>query len=200
MIGDRKSYIALGGIVLSIVVGELLSSHVLSRQVVPTTSFNPVGLATPIPSGPPTNLRRLPAGYSPLGDPQIFGKSELTIENGTDLDALVKVMMLIDGRPSLVRNFYVPAQTNWTEQSMPKGSFILRIAHGLDFDLQGRRFTARRSFAESMPFDLLEREWTEQNDGRTYRKTSFSRKRITLHKVINGNFHTEPIDEARFGR
>lgn len=200
MIGDRKSYIALGGIVLAIVVGELLSRQVLSRHPAPKASINPVSILAPLSGGPPVNPRRLPAGFSPLGDAQVFGSSTLTIENGTELDALVKVMMLIDGKPSMVRNFYVLAQSEWTEQKMAQGSYILRVAQGLDFDIQARRFTYGRSFSESIPFDLSERVWTEQIEGRVHRKTSFTRKRITLHKRINGNFHIDPIDEARFAR
>lgn len=201
MIGDRKSYIALGGIVIAIIAGELLSRQVTSRRMAPPVDNGPSArVVEPISYGPPANPKRLPVGFSPLGDAQVFGKSILTIKNGTDIDALVKVMMLIDGKPSMVRNFYVPAQTDWSEQNMPQGTFILRIAQGLDYDLPARRFTYRRSFAESIPFDLFEQKWTERVDGRVYTKTSATNKWITLHKVPHGNFPTEPIDESRFAR
>jgi len=199
--GVRKFCIALAAIVLAMFAGGFLSSQVTSRQSPPTVShIPPVEPIAPIAAGPPANPKRLPAGFSPLGDGQMFGKSTLTIENGTEYDALVKAMMLVDGKPSMVRNFYVPAQSNWAEEKMPAGSYILRFAQGLDWDAGMRKFTYHPTFGESIPFELSEREWTENVDGRLHRKSTFDQKRITLHKVPHGNFPTEPIDEARFTR
>lgn len=201
MIGNRKYYIALGGIVMAIVAGELLSRQVISRRAVPVVNpVTPVGQLAPVVAGPPANPKRLPAGFSPLGDGQLSGKSTLTIENGTEYDALVKAMMLVDGKPSMVRNFYVPTQSNWTEEKMPAGKYILRFAQGLDWDAGMRKFTYNPFFGESVPFELAEREWTENVEGRLHRRATFDQKRITLHKVPHGNFPTEPIDEARFSR
>jgi hypothetical protein len=186
---------------LAIVACELLSRHAISQRAVPAGQVRtPVGLLAPVVAGPPANAKRLPAGFSPLGDRQVFGRSALTIENGTEYDALVKVMMLIDGKPTMVRNFYVPAQSNWKEEKMPAGIYILRIAQGLDWDAGFRKFTYRATFGESVPFELKEREWTENVEGRIYRKSTYDNKRITLHKVPHGNFQTVPIDEARFSR
>lgn len=159
-----------------------------------------VGLLAPVTAGPPANPKRLPAGFSPLGDGHVFGRSSLTIENGTEYDALVKAMLLVDGKPSMVRNFYVPAQSNWTETKMPGGNYILRFAQGLDWDAVLRKFTYKPTFGESVPFALTEREWTEQVEGRLYRKTSADNRRITLHKVPRGNFYTMTIDETRFAQ
>ena len=198
--GYPKYKIVLGGILLAIVAVELLSRQEPSRQPAPMTPSNSVGIVSEIPVSSPVNPRSLPAGFTPLGDALVFGKSSLTIENGTKLDALVKVMLLVDGKPSMVRNFYVPAQMNWTEQKMPKGTFILRVAQGLDFDVGANRFTYDRRFTESIPFDLSERVRTEQGDGGLHRKSTFSRTRITLHKVVTGNFLTSPIDEGRFAQ
>jgi hypothetical protein len=201
VIGDRKSYIALGGIVIAIIAGELLSHQVLSQRVAPVASpIPPARLLAPITAGPLANPRRLPAGFPPLGDGQVFGKSTLTIENGTEYDALVKVMMLIDGKPRLVRNFYVPTQSSWKEEKMPAGTYILRTAQGLDWDAGLGKFTYRATFGESVPFELKEREWIEHIEGRPYRKYTFDQRRITLHKVPHGNFQTVPIDEARFAQ
>jgi hypothetical protein len=186
---------------LAMFAGGFLSSQVTSRQSPPTVShIPPVELLAPIAAGPPANPKRLPAGFSPLGDAQLSGKSTLTIKNGTEYDALVKAMMLVDGKPSMVRNFYVPAQSDWTEEKMPPGNYIFRFAQGLDWDAGLRKFIYNPTFGESAPFELTEREWTEVVDGRLQRKTSADQKWITLHKVPHGNFHTEPIDEARFAR
>jgi hypothetical protein len=57
--------------------------------------------------------------------------------------------------------------------------------------------TYGRSFSERIPFDLSQREWTELINGLVHRKTCFTRKRITLHRMLIGNFHTEPIDSRR---
>jgi hypothetical protein len=201
VIGGRKFFIALGGIVLAMFAGAFLSRQVISRAAPPTVSPRPpVELLAPIAAAPPANPKRLPAGFSPLGDAQLSGKSTLTIKNGTEYDALVKAMMLVDGKPSIVRNFYVPTQSDWTEEKMPPGNYIIRFAQGLDWDAGLRKFNYNPTFGESAPFELAEREWTENVDGRLHRKAIFDQKWITLHKVPHGNFHTETIDEARFSR
>lgn len=74
MTGVRKFCIALAAIVLAMFAGGFLSSQVTSRQSPPTVShIPPVELLEPITAGPPANPKRLPAGFSPLGDAQLSG-------------------------------------------------------------------------------------------------------------------------------
>lgn len=82
----------------------------------------------------------------------------MTIENGTNYDALIKVMILVDGKPSMLRNLYVPTKSNWTEEKIPLGSYIRRCGQGLDWDAGMRKFTYHPTFGEGIPFELAERE------------------------------------------
>jgi hypothetical protein len=80
------------------------------------------------------------------------GRCILKVINGTETDALVRVMR-VDTGEQLYRNFYILETTR-------------------------RELTA---------------------DGYVDR-TKFSEVTLTLHKVINGNFHSSPISEAEFWR
>jgi len=91
-----------------------------------------------------------------------------------------------------VRNFYVPAGNAFTAENVPAGTYVLRVALGKDWNDSEKRFNYRKSFEETEPFDLTE--------AKVEGGIEFSRMTITLHKVVNGNFHSHPISEDQFWR
>jgi uncharacterized protein (TIGR03000 family) len=134
---------------------------------------------------------RLPAlGSAPFGRGIHKGLSTLTVVNGTSTDALVKVIRLGDGK--LVRNFYIPQGKQFTAEQIPAGRYVMREAFGSDWDTSARRFTKDRSFSETEPFEIQEETTAEG--------TRYSILRVTLHKVISGNFKSHPISEEEFAR
>jgi hypothetical protein len=148
----------------------------------------PQGPSTELPNEEivPPNPNTLPNGASPFGPGLGSGHCELTADNGTDTDALVRLISEPSGQ--LARNFYVSAGNAFTEKRVPPGNYVLRIALGKDWNESVRRFNYRRTFEETQPFDLTE----TAND--------YSVVTITLHAVLNGNFHMHPINEDQFWR
>src|SRR5262249_14848463 len=126
---------------------------------------------------------------SPLGRGIREGLSTLTIENGTELDAFVKVFKVSGGR-LLIRNLFIVAGKTCTSDSVPAGEYVLLTAFGKDWDASTKKFNFRRSFAEAQRFEV-----TEEQVGLT---TQYSRITVTLHKVLNGNFESHDISEADF--
>lgn len=139
----------------------------------------------------PANPRSLPTGTAPFGPGRREGHSTLTVENGTETDALVRVIRIKSGE-HLIRNFYIAAGSSFTAETVPPGHYVLRVAFGKDWNDTERRFNVRRSFSQTEYFDITE----EEDSG----GVTFSRMRITLHKVLNGNFKSHPISEEEFWR
>lgn len=147
----------------------------------------------------PSNPRRLPLGAAPFGPGVTSGHSTLFVKNGTDTDAMVRVIAL-GSTPQMVRNFYVPSSRSFTSKFVPPGNYVLRVALGRDWNDSERRFNFRQSFEETQPFEMAETTNVEPTSDGTVTHTRFERMSITLHKVLNGNFHSHPISEEEFWR
>jgi uncharacterized protein (TIGR03000 family) len=130
-------------------------------------------------------------GWAPWGPGIQTGNSVLTVENGTSTDALVRLVRL-GAREQLVRNFYIPAGRSFTASNVPPGDYVLRVAYGTDWDIGAGKFTSDRSFSQTEQFDVTEE--------RTSTGIRYSRIRITLHKVVGGNFSSTPSSEEDFER
>lgn len=182
---DNKYIIATVGIIIGIVLGELLSKHTIKHE--PVSVAQPVAESTS-PAAQniePTIPKSLPIGTAPFGNDLTFGPSYLTVQNfNNEEDSIVKAMMLVDGKPMMARNFYVPAGKEYRSEKFPSGRFILRFMLGKDWNEQNKSFNKVNSILESVPFDITDRI------GMT----------ITLHKVVNGNMHVSNIDQARFSQ
>src|SRR5262249_44140966 len=124
-----------------------------------TTETQPVAPATHVLSEEtePSNPRRLPSCSSPLGRGIREGLSTLTIENGTELDAFVKVFKVSGGR-LLIRNLFIVAGKTCTSDSVPAGEYVLLTAFGKDWDASTKKFNFRRSFAETQRFEVTEEQ------------------------------------------
>jgi hypothetical protein len=160
-------------------------------------SLNARGLLLPLlcllslAARPPSVRAEPTLGMAPWGRGIESGYSTLTVDNGTATDAVVKVVRL-GAKEELVRNFYVPHGKQFTAEKIPPGQYVLRVAFGTDWDAKARKFAADRSFSETEAFDVSEEK---TDDGVRYSVLT-----ITLHKVLNGNFKSDPIDEEAFSR
>jgi hypothetical protein len=160
----------------------------------PPTEVRPVRTIEPLE---PVNPNRLPIGSSPLGSGIRSGHSSLSVVNGTDNDALVRVIR-VGVYEQLVRNFYVPANRTFTAEELPAGSYVMRVAFGRDWNETQKRFNFRRSFTETQQFQVTERVSSEQVSGGRRITTHYSKISITLHKVTDGNFASKQISEEDF--
>lgn len=147
----------------------------------------------------PVNPNRLRTGSAPYTGGIRSGHSEITVDNGTDTDAVVRVVRFMAGSQEKVRNFYVRSHDQFTAKRIPPGEYVLRVAFGTDWNPETRRFNYRKSFTESQPFTVDETTWTEtREDGEVLRYNQPSKLSITLHKVPHGNFRIHPINEDEF--
>jgi hypothetical protein len=147
----------------------------------------------------PVNPKRLPNGSSAFGPGIRSGHSILIVDNGTETDAIVKVIRLRD-RDEQVRNFYVQQGSKWTANKIPSGRYVLRVAFGRDWNSKAHKFNFRRSFSESENFDISETTLVTQNDDGQLTETKSTKMSITLHKVLMGNFKSHEINEEDFDR
>ena len=147
----------------------------------------------------PVSPNRLHTGAAPLGYGVRKGSCIVKVINGTDTDALVRVIHL-DGGERLYRNFYILTGATFTAERFSAGNYIFKVAFGSDWNEAENRFNYRRSFEKTDPFTLYETTTTEPTTEGYVERTRFSKMTLTLHKVTNGNFHSSPINEAEFWR
>jgi hypothetical protein len=105
----------------------------------------------------PVNPKRLPNGSSPFGPGIRSGHSTLTVDNGTDTDAVVKVIRFMDSEQK-VRNFYIHNGRKWTEKGLPPGQYVIRVAFGRDWNSKSNKFNFHRSFSETGVLEFTETE------------------------------------------
>jgi len=144
----------------------------------------------------PNLIRRLPNGTILVTRGAFDGNSELTLENGTEMDALVRLMS--EGVEKEM--VYVRASKKKSIARLPEGTYVLKTAFGLEWDSTNRRFKFEREFSESETFQCTEKEWNEEVSDGTIHHVEASKLRITLHKVLNGNFQSHDISESEFWR
>ena len=143
-----------------------------------------------------TQPYRLPHGASPFGLGIRGGHSTLTVDNGTDTDAAVK---LIRGKIQLIRSIYIHHGERLTVPQIPPGKYVLRVAFGEDWNPKDHKFNFRRSFLESEVFEITETTSVRENEEGQRTETQYwDDMSVTLHKVLQGNFRTHEISEEVF--
>ncbi len=122
----------------------------------------------------------------------IAGNGVLKIENGTGLDAVVK-LVTVDSPPKTVWMLYVRVGEPATVGSIAVGSYLLRFALGLDWDAGTRKFRRNIEFYQAgrqLEFTEIEPTWDEPG--------KYSEIEITLHEMFGGNLPRKPINETTF--
>jgi hypothetical protein len=168
------------------------SQQVLTPLSVPESaqSSQPAGSSSEDDETAPA--RSLPTGTM-FTTPRLTGKGELTLENGTDLDAVVTV---VDTSIDLaIASFYIRTGQNNTLTGVPNGSFAVLYELGRDWDSASQAFTRRRSCGR---YDKLMRFSTETRVEGDWINRYYDTHTLTLHKVPGGNVTTSQISEAEF--
>jgi hypothetical protein len=122
----------------------------------------------------------------------------VAFDNGTDTDALVRLIRIQGEVEEKIRNFYLPAAETFTAQEVPAGRYVVRTAFGRDWNARTRRFNFRQSFSETEVFEVAQTDWTEPTTQGLVHHTQATNLSITLHKVLNGNLSIHPISEEKF--
>lgn len=139
---------------------------------------------------------QLSNGDSPLddcfGDGEFEGLASLTIENGSNSEAIVCLYDVDIDRT--IRNSYVQKASNYKIKRIPQGNYLIRVFYGNDWNPNlsnpcnsGGYFESDTNFSE---FDGMQ---FFQNNSEGYTTAT-----VTLYAVQGGNASTSAIDESTF--
>ena len=126
--------------------------------------------------------------------------SEITIENGTPSDAVVRFLKISTGQT--VRNIYIRANSSYTAKQFPDGIYEMKCCYGSgwDSDLNNGNDNPKGGFvsdasysAASSPDDYFDLIRKKTKNGYNYPTYS-----VTLHKIVNGNMQTKEISMDDF--
>ena len=166
----------------------------------PSPRFVPLPVFVPAPDGELTVPR---ASVSPSSGTDItspidaLGRCTLTIENGNDEDAVIKLVDASGGSSPQVsyRCVYVRAGDTFTVQNISAGRYSMLYRSGSGWNGQGG-FNAHEldhRFGKVLGF----KDTTSTSDsGDT--KTEWSALTVTLHPVLTGNIKSESISKEDF--
>lgn len=134
---------------------------------------------------------RLPTGARIEPDGGAKGPSRLSIVNGTNRDAAVRLVDGATGRT--VRFFYVEAGDTYTLSGIESGMYQLRYVSGYDWVPACQSFLREADYSEfegELKFEAL-----MPDEGRDGFRTTYT---VTLNPVPLGTAKTRPIDRKRF--
>lgn len=138
----------------------------------------------------PTTYHTLATGTRLDKDIGTDGHGKLTVENGTDEDAAVR---LYDSSDDPARSFFVQAHSTGRVGRIPEGPYRLVFTTGLDYVESDDSFRWQSEY-----FDFDETfVFVEQNDSEGIR---FRTINLTLHPVIDGNIRRRSITREQFLR
>jgi hypothetical protein len=137
----------------------------------------------------PTNYNSPPTGTRIEEDVGNDGHGKLTVENGTDEDAVVRLSDAATDQT--VRWFFVRAHTSAHLAHIPQGTDRLTFTTGLNWIESEDTFSWHPSYSE------FERAFTyiEERDSEEVQYHSIS---VTLHPVPSGNVKTKAISREAF--
>lgn len=155
------------------------SSAPLPPPITPTAQqvqeIEPVSLPTDVSLSTGTVLKSRSAYLS--------GDGELQIKNGTDLDAVAKLIR--DG--TSVFTVYIKANSTYTMENITDGIYWLAFVQGSNWDTTTKTFTRNTqysAFEDTFDFETSDTEYTIFE--------------ITLNPVIGGTAETNPVNPSQF--
>lgn len=155
----------------------------------PPTSTSPKTDKPPEPR--PTEYNSLPTGTRIEKDTGIQGHGELTVENGTTEDAVVRLSDATTDQT--VRWFFVKAKASAKMTRIPQGSYRLAYTTGLNW------VESDDAFSWQPTYDEFERQFN-YDESRDSEGIQFHKISVTLNAVLLGNVHTRTITREDFLR
>lgn len=157
-------------------------------------------VVNPKPIEPTYVETHLSTGQYPFGKNKYDQNSlsELRIDNQTDLDAVV---VLENRSGKWVRNVFVANHSSYTMTKIPSGRFIMKT-------MRGNSWNAEKSNGPNHPkggfmknCTYSKSSWSDSFDfipEEDYEGISYPTYSVTLHAVVNGNFHTSATTSDDF--
>ncbi len=202
---SRKSLLfgLLAGGALILLVGI---AGIVSRQVPgsasppdPSAAQQPRSIPHGSTTSQPTQISQVPLARLPVSlatgtrltrpsGPR--GRGTVTIVNGTNLDAVVKLVH-VSFRASVCQTIYIRAGDRSVLGHVGPGRYRLRFALGKDWDFSRKQFISSASLSEFEDPLLFE----EREEGERFFYNEFE---LTLQAVPFGNARTHSIGESTF--
>lgn len=123
------------------------------------------------------------------------GFGELIIDNGTDYDAVAKLI-----KPSIDKSIYfvyMKANSKITIKNISDGIYELLFCHGNDWNIQNNQFNFDQSFSK---FEDLFHFITKEEKKYDGIYDVYSVFEVTLHGIIGGTAKTGSISENEFNK
>jgi len=136
------------------------------------------------------NIRRLPCGTRISDEPAHKGLGRLKVENGTSLDAVVRLARSDDNQAAIW--FYVCSNATTTIDKIEPGTYDLTYTMGLDWDDDANEFVQQASY------NIFERQVTYFERTDTGNSTVYKSVSVTLQPVPSGNVRTRTISRKDF--
>ncbi len=142
-----------------------------------------------------------PKDYISLQNGTVFSKKsyylnglgELQIKNGTNLDAIAKLVNTTVSKS--IFTVYIKANSTYTIKNVKDGNYKLFFNLGNDWNSQIKAFNVNSGYEvfEDL-FDFTTREYEEGD----YIRTRYSKFEVTLNPVIGGQAKTDNINAVEF--
>lgn len=157
---------------------------------------NPVIVPAKINTKPPSEYVSLSNGTILNSAPlYLNGLGELKIENGTDADAVAKLVRLHPHQS--IYTIYIKAKSTHKITKISDGYYDLYFAHGQDWDRTNKKFLVNASYSKFEDgFNFITKE-EYLSDGINTRYTVFE---VTLHPVLGGSAETDNVSENEFNQ
>jgi hypothetical protein len=164
------------------------------RPKVERAKSAPIGKPSlPVRTIPPCAVgehpERLFTGEGIVEDEGTTGYGTLSVDNGTQYDAVVRLAEMYSGRTA--RFVYIQARDSYTLTGIEPGFYYIRF-------LLGRKLVTRCvDFLEGEDSQEFERAFSfAENDAGDY--IEYDKARVTLYPVLGGNAKTRRITRKRF--
>ena len=125
-------------------------------------------------------------------DEWLQGSGVLTISNGTNSDAIVKLATI---NKEKVYHVYVRANESYSIKNISDGTYKLAFEFGSNWNSTQGKFLVNQSassFDDSFDFE------TSVTDNGNYTDTHYSTYEITLNPVVDGTATTSSLDQDQF--
>jgi len=142
---------------------------------------------------PPVETRRPATGTVMASGSYRTGLGYLVISNGTETDAIAKLIDLSSS--TSYRDVYIQANTATTIQNIAIGNYELLFSLGRDYAPSVNKFLTNASYSKFDSYITFDE--TKQVIGNTIR-TNYDSYTLTLNTVVGGNAATSRISEAEF--
>lgn len=122
------------------------------------------------------------------------GLGELKIKNGTNLDAIAKLVNITTNKS--IFTVYIKANNTYDINKISNGYYKLFFNLGNDWDADVKAFAVNSSYEVFEDnFDFTTSEYEEGD----YMNTRYATFSVTLNPVIGGQAKTEKINVIEFG-